>query len=107
MVAPFFDEEGERHGTEGHVSVPAVPGANVIISKSDLSFGVTKSVLYPEALALDAHQLRERGFSGSIADDVVNFCRVADFANGKNGPSASVYFVVVPEPDALTDGLYS
>jgi hypothetical protein len=66
VVAPFFDEEGECHGTEGHVSLPAVAGANVKISKSDLFFGVTRSVLDPEALALDAHQLRERVLAGAL-----------------------------------------
>ena len=87
------------------MSVPAAPGAHLVISKSDLSLGVMKSVFDPETLALYAHQLRELGFSRSVADDVVDFCGVADFADGEDGPGPGMRFLMIPEPHALTDGL--
>ena len=74
VVAAFVDEESERHDPEGHVSVPAVRGANMIIRKADLTFPVTEDVFDPEALALDANELSERILSWSIADGVVNLC---------------------------------
>src|ERR1700734_2867378 len=101
MAESSLQHELHCHHDQGHVAVPGLPLACLILRHSDMTFGILEGALDPEPLALHLDQPDDTGSLRSVTQAVLDGSRRIQLSSDNQMPAVGGRAVFVPQPDSL------
>src|SRR6202041_1528220 len=101
MVEPRVEHEQHRKHDQSHVTVPGRPLSSLVLRHTDMTFGVLKTSLDPEPLALHLHKSDNAGSLRCVTQTVFDCPWRIDFSSDNQMPAVCSRAAPVPHPNSL------
>jgi len=107
LKLPFTEKKQQGHHDKGHVVIPGLPAAGLVLIHAGFVLGLLKGPFHPIALPLHVGESRQRSVYGRVAEAVFDRLGICLVPRGDQLPAASFGVPAFQQPNGASQGLDS